>query len=93
MKRLILFLLPLLALCACNSHTEITTDPLPTITFEQGDRYALKVGHTLTLSPRIENGESYVWIIDGVTVSSSATYVFEATRVGTFYITLRVENK
>ena len=93
MKRLILFLLPLLALCACNSHTEITTDSLPTITFEQGDRYALKVGHTLMLSPRVENGESYAWIIDGVTVSSSATYTFEATRVGTFYVTLRVENK
>ena len=93
MKRLILFLLPLLALCACNSHTEITTDPLPTITFEKGDRYSLKMGHILTLSPTIENAESYAWIIDGVTVSSSATYVFEATRVGTFYITLRVENK
>ena len=58
MKRLILFLLPLLALCACNSHTEITTDSLPTITFEQGDRYALKVGHTLTQEPQLMHSRS-----------------------------------
>ena len=47
----------------------------------------------MTLAPAIENAETYAWIIDGVTVSTSATYTFEALHVGTFYITLRAENK
>ncbi len=77
---------------ACNSHNEITTI-LPTIDFEQGESYTLKVGESLTLVPTVEHGESYAWIIDGVTVSTSATYTFTASSEGTFYLSLRVENE
>lgn len=77
---------------ACNSHREITTI-LPTIDFEQGDIYTMKVGESLTLTPTIEHGESYAWVVDGVTVSTSDTYTFTASREGTFYVSLRVENE
>ena len=77
---------------ACNSHTVITTDPLPTIRFEQGNSYTLKQGASLTLTPTVSDAQTYAWIIDGVTVSTSATYTFTPTRTGTFYITLRAEN-
>ena len=92
MKRLFLYLLSLTLAVACNSHNEITTDPLPTINFEQGNHYALKVGSSLTLAPVVEHGTSYAWIADGVTLSTSATYTFEATREGTFYLTFRASN-
>lgn len=77
---------------ACNSHNEIVTDPLPTIDFEQGNHYTVKVGQSLTLAPRVEYGLSFAWIADGVTLSTSASYSFTASRVGTQYITFRATN-
>lgn len=90
MKRLLLLLLTLCV--ACNSHDEITTDPLPVIRFEQGHYYTLKEGSSLTLSPEVEYAHSYAWIADGVSLSTSASYTFEATRTGTHYITFRATN-
>ena len=86
------------ALCAllgaCNSHTELTTDPLPTISLgEAGNYYTLKVGQSLTLSPTTTYGQSYQWIQDGVTLATTPSYIFTPASVGTFYLTFRVTNE
>ena len=86
------------ALCAllgaCNSHTELTSDPLPTISLgEAGNHYTIKVGQSLTLSPTTTYGQSYQWIQDGVTLATTLSYTFTPASVGTFYLTFRATNE
>ena len=93
MKRLLILFTLLALLGACNSHTELTTDPLPTISLgEAGGYYTLKVGQSLTLAPTTTYGQSYQWIQDGVTLATTPSYTFTATKEGTFYLTFRVTN-
>ena len=94
MRRLLFLLSLLVLLGACNSHTELTTDPLPTISLgEEGNYYTLKVGQSLTLSPTTTYGQSYQWIHDGVTLATTPTYTFTPASVGTFYLTFCVTNE
>lgn len=93
MKRLLILFALLALLGACNSHTELTTDPLPTISLgEEGNSYTLKVGQSLTLAPATTYGESYQWMMDGITLATTPSYTFTPTREGTFYLTFRVTN-
>lgn len=93
MKRLLILFTLLALLGACNSHTELTTDPLPTISLgEAGGYHTLKVGQSLTLAPTTTYGQSYQWIQDGVTLATTPSYTFTATKEGTFYLTFRVTN-
>ena len=92
MKRLFYILLLLTFLAGCNSHEEITSS-LPTITFEQGNIYEVKVGSSLTLVPIVEYGEQYRWMSGGITLATTPNYTFSADKEGTFYLTLRVENE
>lgn len=92
MKRFYYILLSLLLFVGCNSHEEITSE-LPIISFEQGNRYEIKIGESLTLVPSVEYGQKYVWLVDGVTLATTPTYTFSAEQEGTFYLTLRVENE
>ena len=94
MKRLLVLFTMLALLGACNSHTEITTDPLPTITLgDQGNYHTIKVGQSLTLSPSTTYGQSYQWSMDGVTLATTPSYTFTPASEGTFYLTFRVTNQ
>ena len=94
MKRLLILFTLLALLGACNSHTELTTDPLPTISLgEAGSYHTLKVGQSLTLAPATTYGQSYQWTMDGITLATTPSYTFTPTREGTFYLTFRVTNQ
>lgn len=93
MKRLTIYLLLFALFTACNRDEEITTDPLPVITLDSSSGvYSVKCGHSLTLRPTITNADRISWLMDGVTISTSATYTFTSADEGTFYLLLRAEN-
>lgn len=78
---------------ACNKDEVITTEPLPVIVLDnQNGVYTLKHGHSLTITPSVTGAQSYAWLLDGSVVSTSLTYTFQGSEVGTYYLTFRATN-
>ena len=83
-----------MTLVACNIDEDLTTPLKPSISIEQ-NRYRLKVGQSVELTAEVENVDqqtTYSWSSQGVVLSSSKSYRFEAVQEGTFLITLTVSN-
>lgn len=84
-------------LLSCNKDEVIVTSLPPKIVDDNGGIYTAKVGGFVELAPRIENvnlqEDSFVWRMDGVSLSSKPFYRFEARQAGTFYLTLKVTSE
>ena len=82
-------------LVSCNIDEEVNFGEAPRIELLGSGVYGLKLGETLTISPRVESAEgaSYKWTLDGKKVGVAASYRFKAEQVGTFYLTLEVSNE
>lgn len=95
MKRLLFFTLLASMFCiACNKDEVITVKPLPVITLDDEDGvYSVKCGKSITLTASVTNADSYAWLQDGKVVGTSSSFTFNATEVGTFYLTFRAENE
>lgn len=87
----------LLAAAACNKDGEITLpDSKPRITLDsETGVYAAKIGHTVTITPTVENegDAAYSWTIDDEVVSTERVFEHAFSEEGRVYVTLRVENR
>ena len=93
-KSFLLFLLSLLALVGCNKDNDITIPLKPEISFEQ-QRFPLKMGQSIVLQPQVENHDSqisYLWTMQGVTLSNTLSYTFVAEKVGTYILAFTATN-
>lgn len=99
MKRLLNLsvIIALMTLFACNKDGVIVEEDLaPVIAFDsETGIYAAKAGRSVTVTPKVKNGEgaSFAWIIDGATVSDRPVFEHVFAEAGTVYVTLRVENR
>ncbi len=93
-KSFLLFLLCTLGLVSCNVDNDITIPLKPQISFEQ-QRFQLKMGQNITLQPSVENSDSqisYLWTLQGVTLSNSLSYTFVADKVGSYILAFTATN-
>lgn len=91
--KILLCLLIAAAFGGCNSSERIEGDG-PRIVFDNNS-YTLKIGKSLVLDPRIENGggAEYLWTVDGGKVGTQASYTFYGDDEGSFYVKLNVRTK
>ncbi len=96
MKKLFSLLLFVLCLASCNDETD-DANPLPVITWDEPSaRFRIYKGETLMLVPVVKNTDettTYLWSINGLTVSNSSSCTFSGTEVGEFYVKLVVTNR
>jgi len=86
-------LLGVVVLNSC-SEAEKLSGPVISIT-TPAEGFKVEVGKSLSLNPTVLNGDksSYTWEINGAVVSSSQSYTFTPSKVGSYSIQLKVSNE
>ena len=90
----IAFFLSGLALLSSCGKTDHLSGPVIDLDVP-ADGFKVELGKSLPLNPTVANDDksTFVWTINGQTVSSDKLYTFIPTRIGNYYLQLKVSNE